>query len=215
VSEVWRLIDEAAEARNRVAAAAARLSAEQGAFAPPAEGGREAWSAAQLVEHLVLAEQADVLAAWAALDALRGGSRPAWTGEPVHRGRRIEEVVCATWREREDAPAPTRPRAAGGPLDHWVAALYARQPLLEALGAQLGDAVAVGITLDRVVHPHPICGPLDARQRLELLRFHMDRHCAQIDALVAHPAFPPPPPVRPRRSSGRGRVRALAADDHG
>jgi hypothetical protein len=37
-----------------------------------------------------------------------------------------------------------------------------------------------GLDLEVVVAPHPISGPLDARQRLEFLRFHMDLHLRQI-----------------------------------
>ena len=37
---------------------------------------------------------------------------------------------------------------------------------------------------------YPISGPLDVRQRLEFLRFHLDRHRAQIEQVNAHLDFP-------------------------
>jgi len=40
--------------------------------------------------------------------------------------------------------------------------------------------------------PHLCSGPLDARQRLEFLHFHLDRHRAQIDALMKVPDLPHP-----------------------
>jgi len=50
--------------------------------------------------------------------------------------------------------------------------------VLAALAVELD-----GKHLDSIVFPHFLCGPLDARQRLEFLRFHMDRHLAQIQAV--------------------------------
>lgn len=35
-----------------------------------------------------------------------------------------------------------------------------------------------------VIAPHVISGPLDARQRLEFIRFHMDLHRRQIEAVL-------------------------------
>ena len=37
---------------------------------------------------------------------------------------------------------------------------------------------------------YPISGPLDVRQRLEFLRFHLDRHRAQVEQVKLHPDFP-------------------------
>jgi hypothetical protein len=41
-----------------------------------------------------------------------------------------------------------------------------------------------------MIFPHFLSGLLDARQRPEFLRLHMDRHLAQIEATTADPAFP-------------------------
>jgi hypothetical protein len=46
------------------------------------------------------------------------------------------------------------------------------------------------VDLESIVFPHYLSGPLDARQRLEFLRFHMERHLSQIENVKAHPQFP-------------------------
>jgi len=45
--------------------------------------------------------------------------------------------------------------------------------------------------LESVVVPHVVSGPLDARQRLEFVRFHLDLHRAQIEAVRSAAGFPP------------------------
>jgi hypothetical protein len=48
-----------------------------------------------------------------------------------------------------------------------------------------------GLDLATVIYPHVVRGPLvDARQGLEFLRWHLDYHCQQIEALKAAPGFP-------------------------
>ena len=168
------LIADVAEARRRVADAVAGLSVEQGARRP-AEGE---WSVQEVVEHLVLAEQAGVQFIWRAAEGVRAG-QPVWSGEPVHRGRTIEEVITRTWRFKEEAPPNATP-ARAAPLPYWVAASQACQVVLEALGRALE-----GLELGEVIFPHFISGPLDARQRLEFLRWHMEHHLTQISEVRA------------------------------
>jgi hypothetical protein len=40
------------------------------------------------------------------------------------------------------------------------------------------------------VYPHFLSGPLDARQRLEFLRFHIERHTAQVWRVRSSHGFP-------------------------
>jgi hypothetical protein len=114
---------------------------------------------------------------WQAADGIRNNA-PIWQGEAMHRGRSIEEIIAATWREREDAPPNATPQT-NGPLAYWVASLAACQPVLNALGQALD-----GLDLEAVVAPHFISGPLDARQRMEFLRWHMDHHRSQIAEII-------------------------------
>ena len=46
------------------------------------------------------------------------------------------------------------------------------------------------LPLEDVLFPQFLSGPMDARQRLEFLRFHMERHIAQIDSVRRHVGFP-------------------------
>ena len=173
------LIADVAAARRRVLDAVAGLTDDQETFHPaPGE-----WSAAQVVEHLVLAEQAGIQRVWLAAEGVRRG-RPVWRGAPVHRGLPIEEVIARTWREREQAPPNATPQT-DGPLAYWATCLEGCQPVLERLGAALD-----GLDLAEVIFPHFLSGPLDARQRLEFLRWHLDHHRRQIEGIKATPGFP-------------------------
>ena len=173
------LVREIASARQGFLATAGAPSLAQAAF----KTAPDAWSITEITEHVTLGEQGGINGVWRALEGLRSG-QPAWSGELIHHGRSIEEIGAATWRDREQAPRGTTPRW-GGPFAYWAAALRACQPLLE----ELGDALE-GAPLEAVVFPHPISGPLDARQWLEFFRFHLDRHAAQVERVRRHPEFP-------------------------
>ncbi|MFI5341660.1 MAG: DinB family protein [Candidatus Methylomirabilales bacterium] len=177
--DVAGLITEVAEARHRVVAAVQSLTTEQGAF----KCAPDRWSVQEIVEHLVLAEQAGIHRIWLAADGLRRG-QPVWQGEAVHRSLPIEEVIVRAWKPKEKAPPNASPQM-GGPLAFSVACLHACHPVLEGLG----DALH-GLDLSLVIFPHFLSGPLDARQRLEFLRFHLDRHRHQIEALMTGAGFP-------------------------
>jgi len=94
-----------------------------------------------------------------------------------NRGLPIEAIIDRTWKPREIAPPIATPQG-GGTLAYWVACFRSCSHVLAALAVELD-----GKHLDSIVFPHFLCGPLDARQRLEFLRFHMDRHLAQIQAV--------------------------------
>ncbi len=185
MSEIDRLLRDVAAARERFLDAVGTPSADQAEFRP--ESG--AWSITENVEHITLAEHVGINGIWRALEGIRAG-RPVWTGDPVHRGRPIEEVIGSTWKDREQVPPIAAPRW-GGPVAFWAAALRSCQPLLEALAKELRLAESQGTGLTAIVYPHPISGPLDAHQRLEFLRFHLDRHRAQVLRIREHPCFPP------------------------
>lgn len=185
------LIDEVRLARGRLVAAAAAVdSAQEGFRRGPGE-----WSVAEVVEHLVLAEQAGVNRIWQAAHGVRSG-QPVWTGTPPHRGLEIDVVIERTWqltgtgpisvRTAEKSPEVAAPRL-GGPLAYWLACLEACQPVLERLARALD-----GLDLARVIFPHVTSGPLDAWQRVQFLRWHLDHHRQQIEDIKAAPGFPSP-----------------------
>jgi hypothetical protein len=178
MTEVEALIETVEHARTELLAAVSTLSDAQGAFTPDASE----WSVAQNVEHLYLAELSGVTKIWTAADLVHGGQ--PWSEAIPHRGKSIEQVVAETWKPRETAPPIATPHI-GGPLSFWVAATRTLTPLLHDVGQRLE-----GLLLDEVVFPHFLSGALDARQRLEFLRFHIERHHAQIQRVLDARAFP-------------------------
>ena len=137
-----------------------------------------AWSLQDVIEHLVLAERGGFDLIWKAAEALRQGS-PVWEGESENDGFRIEDVVARTWRPKETAPPSAEPSGEWS-LECWLAHLRSCDSLLDQLPAHLD-----GLPLDRVIYPHFLCGPLNALQRLDFIRFHMEHHLPQIRRLRA------------------------------
>ena len=179
MSSVEALIRDVASARSGYLTTLGDPTSEQATFKPAADE----WCLTEITEHITLAEHVGINGIWKALDAYRRGT-PLWSGEAPHAGKPIEAVVTATWKEREQVPPIAAPRW-GGPIQYWAAALRSSQSLLEELGVALAN-----VDLSVIVYPHPISGALDARQRLGFLRFHLDRHRAQIERVRLHPRFP-------------------------
>ena len=73
----------------------------------------------------------------------------------------------------------------GGPLEAWISSLGSLRSVLADLARELD-----GLDLEAIVFPHCLSGPLDGRQRLEFLRFHMERHIEQIRRIQSHAAYP-------------------------
>ena len=177
-TEANRLVDSVEEARMALLDGVATLGSSQSAFKPsPAE-----WSIEEILEHLYLAELGGITKIWAALQDARSGR--CWTGPLSNRGKPIEEIIALTWNAKETAPPVATPHF-GGPLVAWVAALRSLRVPLRELAGELTDA-----ELGQVVFPHFLSGPLDARQRLEFLRFHIERHLGQIQSIRQRPGFP-------------------------
>lgn len=92
--------------------------------------------------------------------------------------------MAGTWQPKEVAPGIATPHI-GGPLEAWISSLRSLRAVLTDLATELE-----GLDLEAIVFPHYLSGPLDGRQRLEFLRFHMERHLEQIRRLQSHSAFP-------------------------
>jgi hypothetical protein len=179
LTEVDGLVGAVELARGEFLSLLAGLSEEQAAF----KAGGEAWSIAEITEHLVHAELGGINLIWRAADGQARGA-PVWSGESPNRGLSIEQVVERTWRERETSPDSALPRV-GGPLGYWAAALRSCSSLLAELKTPLRAA-----PLEEIVYPHAISGPLDARQRLQFLAFHLQRHRRQVARTMTLAAFP-------------------------
>ncbi len=173
------LVEVVEQSRNEFLASVAHLTFAQATF----QSDPDSWSILAITEHIVRAEQSGVMGMWKALDGIRKGE-PVWSGEPVHRGLSIEEVIARTWQPKEKVPDIAVP-IWGGSLRYWIAMLKAQRFLLQ----ELVDALD-GYDLETILFPHPISGPLDVRQQLEFLRFHLDRHRAQVEQVQSHPNFP-------------------------
>ena len=172
------LVDGVERARDNVINAVKDLRPDQASFKP----SPDTWSIVENVEHLYLAEVSGLTKIWAAANQVRDGSR--WTDPRPNEGLSIETVVERTWKEKEVAPPIATPHI-GGPLTAWVSCLKSLRPVLADLASELET-----IDLEAIVYPHYLSGPLDGRQRLEFLRYHMERHLAQIERVQSHPQFP-------------------------
>jgi hypothetical protein len=172
------LIKSVEHSRSSVLAAVGTLDATQASFKP----STDQWSIVENIEHLYLAEISGLTKIWAAARQVRAGV--AWTGERPNHGKSIEDVVAATWQTKELAPGIATPHI-GGPLEAWISSLRSLRAVLADLAKELD-----GLDLEAIVFPHYLSGPLDGRQRLEFLRFHMDRHLEQIRRLQSHSGFP-------------------------
>lgn len=173
------LLNSVAKARQQFIAAASGMTYEQSQFKP----SDEAWSIVDNVEHMVWAEMGGINGMWKALEAIKN-NKPLWKGDAVHHGLTIEEIIEKTWKEKEHVPEIAKPRW-GGPVEYWIAALNGCQNLL----ASLCHAIS-GYDPEQVIYPHIISGPLNVVQRMEFLRFHLNRHQRQIETIKVHPDFP-------------------------
>ena len=170
------LLNDVAIARGRYIELVLRLTDQQAQHKP----SPDVWSAVEITEHLFWAEQGGIWGMWRALEAHRNG-KPVWTGEHTNRGRSIEAIVDQTWQPKEQVPAIAAPRM-GGSLAFWCSSLLNLQHLLKDFSQMVRPE-----ELETVIHPHPISGPLDIRQRFEFLRFHIDRHRRQAGGCFPNP----------------------------
>jgi hypothetical protein len=122
---------------------------------------------------LVLAERVGFDLIYTATEKFRAGD-PVWSGLSSNEGLSIEEVIENTWKPKEKAPESATPLGKWS-LGVWASHLGNCDDLLANLATILAD-----LPLERVIFPHFLCGPLNALQRLEFIRFHLDRHHQQV-----------------------------------
>ncbi|QMU28180.1 DinB family protein [Adhaeribacter radiodurans] len=173
------LIQNVQDARLHFLATTSPLTDEQVIFKPSSEN----WCITEIVEHMVWAELGGINGIWKAIAGIKN-KQPVWMGEAIHQGLSIEQIIQKTWREKEIVPENAKP-SWGGPIDYWRASLLNNQNLLQLLSSALE-----GLNPEIVIYPHIISGPLNVYQRLEFLRFHLERHQKQIENIKAHPDFP-------------------------
>ena len=172
--EIRQLLEEVAGSRRRVLEEVAGLPAEVGSERPD----ESAWSVQEILEHLVLAERGGYDMICTAAARFRAGD-PVWTGASENDGLSIEAIIDRTWKPREVAPEFATP-SGQWTADIWASHLRSCDALLSDLPIVLRD-----LPLSEVIYPHFLCGPLNVIQRLEFLRFHLDRHLPQIQSTKA------------------------------
>lgn len=174
MNQVKKLVLEVSTARSRYLEQLASVSEVQARWKP----NTEVWSIIENTEHLYWAEQGGILGMWKTLHAIREGEMIR-TYEFNHKDMSIEEIVKKTWQPQEFVPAVAAPRL-GGSLSFWKTSLLNMQNVLKAFAQDLQEN-----ELRLKAQNHPISGALDFHQRLEFLRFHIDRHRGQVSQLLS------------------------------
>ncbi len=172
MTQVQSLIDSISEARAAYLSEINSLNPYQISY----KASDEIWNTIEITEHLYWAEQNGLVAIYKTIEAKEQG-KSVWEGEHLNHGLPIEAIIDRTWKPKEIVPASAAPRV-GGPIDLWANYLQSLDLPLKALANKLTDD-----DLNIMTFPHPISGPFDIRQRLEFLRFHINRHRGQVAAL--------------------------------
>lgn len=163
------LFDEIKTSRSRVVQLTQNVSTELGMLRIKPDS----WNIQEVIEHLVLAERGGFDLIYTAAESFRNGN-PIWSKPSVNDGLSIEEIIKNTWKPKEKAPESATPSGKWS-LGVWLSHFKNCDDLLLNLKEVLED-----LPLDKVIYPHFLCGPLNVIQRLEFIRFHIDRHYAQI-----------------------------------
>lgn len=177
----YHTLEEILDAKSRALAAlearAEGLNAAQRS-ARPAAGG---WSAAEILEHLVLVET-QLLRMIASLlkKAEAAGARATGHSYAVD----VDTLVERSGREKYVTREPYQP-SGSLPAATALAGLKEIQTELEKLGPRLA---AVDPKQSRF--PHWIFGPLDLAQWLAFLALHEERHLRQFESLAGSADFP-------------------------
>ncbi|MEZ4809459.1 MAG: DinB family protein [Allomuricauda sp.] len=169
---VERLLNEIKLSRARILDLISDVTHEDGA----SRLAEDQWNIQEIMEHLVLAERGGFDLIYTAAENFRKGT-PVWSGVSENNGLSIEEIIERTWKAKEKAPPSATPQGKWS-LGVWSSHFKNCDDLLLNLIPILED-----LPLHDVVYPHFLCGPLNAIQRLEFIRFHMDRHFVQISHL--------------------------------
>lgn len=172
------LVKHLEDTRDAFVGAVSGLSEAQQRFRPDAE----AWSIADIVEHLALAERNIVTVVTTRLPE---GSAPAAdkvTGPA--RFARLDAIVPPREARKLTAPPTLTPKATWPTVEAAIAAFVDARNTGIALAASAGpDAVAR-------VFPHRFFGDLDLEEWLYFCGLHSARHAAQVREWQQAPGYP-------------------------
>ena len=132
------------------------------------------WNIVEITEHLYWAEFLGIAVMAKVLNEILEGKREL-RYESKNKELTIEKVVELTWNQKEQVPDIAAPRV-GGSISFWMNSFISLEGILNEFTNNLIDDM-----LRVIAHAHPISGELDFQQRLEFLRFHIDRHQLQAE----------------------------------
>jgi DinB superfamily len=135
------------------------------------------WSIVEITEHLYWAEHGGIAGMWKILHAIRE-NKIEKKQATVHQNMPVEQIIQLTWKDKEQVPAVATPRM-GGSISFWCAAFKSLQTIVEEFAKDIEEK-----ELRILAHPHPISGEMDFQQRLEFIRFHIERHHEQVKNLL-------------------------------
>jgi hypothetical protein len=172
-----RLTQYLEDTRERLLRSPRSLTPEQLDYKPAP--GR--WSVGEILEHLAVAESRLLPRIE---DVLRGSPDPAKRSAWEGRDEALLQFI-ASRAPRVQAPDPIQPTG------RWRGEELFRQ--LEAVRQRTSEfAATTNADLRRYFSLHPVLGELDCYQWLLITGAHFERHCAQVEEIMADANFPHP-----------------------
>jgi hypothetical protein len=164
------------ETRDALVESATGLSASQWAFKPRPD----CWSINQIVEHLVLIENA--------IQGVIGKMSEAPEAPPGFEALPMDDLIVATVPKRA-GKAKSPPHLL--PADRWNGPQALEQFIQcrERTLQRLSSSSFLALPLRGRVMPHPIFGPWDGYHWILATAAHCARHTAQIHEVKAEPDF--------------------------
>ena len=162
------------EARAALKAAVEKTPADRRAQRP----APERWSAAEVLEHLSIAERLFIGRVAGAIEA----ARAAGLGTETETRSPLPEVIETRMADRTNkrvAPAPTRPTGEVEADAAWSAIEEGHRRLRTLVQA------ADGLALGEVTADHHFFGALTVYQWIELMAAHEGRHTEQLEEIAA------------------------------
>jgi hypothetical protein len=171
------LVKHLEDTRDAFVGAVSGLSEAQQRFRP----AEDAWSIADIVEHLALAEQGIVTIVTTRLPEGNAPSADKVTGPA--RFTRLDAIVPSREQRRITAPSPLVPKGTFPTVDAALAAFVEARNHGIALAAAGPDVCAR-------VFPHRIFGDLDLEEWLYFCGLHSARHAEQVREWQRAPGYP-------------------------
>jgi uncharacterized damage-inducible protein DinB len=177
--KMQELVDAMATHREALLASVSGLDQAQLNYRP----GDDQWSIADILNHLALADEANLKLTLRAAKKAGSGILPPDNSPDESKLHSLDAFSSAA-KQKAQAPEFVVPRE-HLPADESIAKLTSSR-------AQLVDTIPsiVGHDLTAISYPHPLLGPLDFYQWLLIAGLHEARHRKQIDRIKADPSFP-------------------------